>query len=60
MAGVGRLGLPLSVEQAVTLAAASEQAPYGKGLHTVVDTAVRDAHQVGGEGGQWGFCCVLL
>ena len=50
VAGVGRLGLPLSAEQAVTLAAASEQAPYGKGLDTVVDTAVRDAHQVGGEG----------
>jgi hypothetical protein len=47
VAGVGRLGLPLSAEQAVTLAAAAEQAPYGKGLATVVNREVRDAHQVG-------------
>eukprot|EP00878_Enallax_costatus_P033810 GHUV01037376.1.p1 GENE.GHUV01037376.1~~GHUV01037376.1.p1 ORF type:complete len:207 (+),score=46.27 GHUV01037376.1:198-818(+) len=44
--GVGRLGLPLSKEQAVSLKAVAEQAPFGKGLETVVDTAVRDALQV--------------
>lgn len=46
VSGVGRLGLPLSREQAATLKAAAEQAPHGKGLRTVVDTAVRDAFQV--------------
>jgi hypothetical protein len=45
-AGVGRLALPLTKEQAATLKAAAEQAPHGKGLRTVVDTAVRDAFQV--------------
>lgn len=44
--GVGRLGLPLSREQAATLKSVAEQAPHGKGLRTVVDTAVRDAFQV--------------
>lgn len=47
VSGVGQLGLPLSLEQAMTLRAAAQQAPYGKGLRTVVDTAVRDAYQVG-------------
>jgi len=47
VSGVGQLGLPLSIEQATTLRAAAQQAPYGKGLRTVVDTAVRDAYQVG-------------
>lgn len=49
-AGVGRLGLPLSVEQASTLKAVAEQAPHGKGLRTVLDTTVRDAWEVGGVG----------
>jgi hypothetical protein len=44
--GVGRLGLPLTREQAVRLKAVAEQAPHGQGLRTVVDTAVRDAFQV--------------
>ncbi|KAF6257810.1 hypothetical protein COO60DRAFT_1639603 [Scenedesmus sp. NREL 46B-D3] len=43
--GVGRLGLALSKEQAATVKAAAERAPHSKGLHTVVDTAVRDAFQ---------------
>jgi hypothetical protein len=44
--GVGRLGLPLAAEQAGALSAAAEQAPYGRGTDTLVDTAVRDALQV--------------
>ncbi|KIY99047.1 hypothetical protein MNEG_8915 [Monoraphidium neglectum] len=49
VAGVGRLALPLSAEGAAALKAACEQAPYGKGMDTVVDTTVRDALQVGPE-----------
>jgi hypothetical protein len=54
-AGVGRLGLPLSVEQAGTLKSVAEQAPHGKGMRTVLDTTVRDALQVGGGwlAGMW-------
>lgn len=44
--GVGQLALPLCPEQAATLRAAAEQAPYGKGMDTVVDTGVRNALQV--------------
>jgi hypothetical protein len=44
--GVGLLGLPLTREQAVSLKAVAVQAPHGRGLRTVVDTAVRDAFQV--------------
>lgn len=44
--GVGRLALPLCAEQAATLRAASEPAPYGKGHDTVVDENVRRARQV--------------
>lgn len=47
VSGVGRLGLPLSKEQAAVLKAAAEKAPHGRGLDTVLDTAVRDAFQVG-------------
>lgn len=46
VAGVGRLALPLCPEQAVTLRAASEPAPYGKGHATVLDDTVRRARQV--------------
>lgn len=45
--GFGPLALPLSKEQAAALKAVAEQAPHGRGLRTVVDTAVRDAYQVG-------------
>ena len=44
--GVGRLALPLCAEQAATLRAASQPAPYGKGQDTVLDEAVRRARQV--------------
>jgi hypothetical protein len=46
--GVGHLALPLCLQQAAVLKAVAEQALHGKGLRTVVDTAVRDALQVGG------------
>ena len=45
--GVGQLKLPLSSRQAVQLRDVAQQAPYGKGTETVVDTKVRDALQVG-------------
>jgi hypothetical protein len=45
VAGVGDVALPLSVEQAGALAAASSPAPFGRGLETVVDEAVRRARQ---------------
>jgi hypothetical protein len=51
VAGVGQLALPLSKEQAAGLKAVAEQAPHGKGMQTVVETAVRDAYQVGGQPG---------
>ena len=41
VAGVGPVGLPLTPHQAAELAARCEQAPYGKGEATVVDTGVR-------------------
>ena len=58
--GVGHLALPLCLQQAAVLKAVAEQAPHGKGLRTVVDTAVRDALQVGGAvyvglAGNWYF-----
>src|SRR4051794_8594386 len=39
--GVGQVGLPLSAGQAKELIAHAEQAPYGKGEQTLVDTDVR-------------------
>jgi hypothetical protein len=36
------------LQQAAVLKAVAEQAPHGKGLRTVVNTAVRDALQVSG------------
>ncbi len=39
--GVGLIGLPLLAEQAKLLKGVCEQAPYGKGAQTVVDTKVR-------------------
>ncbi len=50
VAGVGPLTLPCSQEQAGRLKAVAQQAPHGKGLRTVVDTAVRDAYQVRNPG----------
>lgn len=45
--GVGPLALPLTPDQAASLKTVAEQAPHGRGMRTVVDTAVRDAYQVG-------------
>lgn len=47
--GVGTVGLPLIDHQATQLIAAAEQAPYGKGTETVVDTEVRRVWQLGTE-----------
>lgn len=46
---IGRVGLPLCVEQANKLKECGEQAPFGKGADTVVDTSVRLAWQVDGS-----------
>ncbi|HKI35756.1 MAG TPA: 2OG-Fe(II) oxygenase family protein [Gemmataceae bacterium] len=39
--GLGPIGLPLTARQAEELKARCEQAPYGKGEETVIDTTVR-------------------
>ncbi|KAK0553355.1 hypothetical protein OC844_006308 [Tilletia horrida] len=45
--GVGRVAVPVVDEdKAAKIMAACEQAPYGHGLKTVVDTAVRNSWQV--------------
>ena len=44
--GVGPIALPLLPEQARALVAVAEQAPYGKGPETLVDTAVRRTWQI--------------
>jgi hypothetical protein len=41
VAGLGPVGLPLTAGQAKELKKLCEQAPYGKGTETVVDTSVR-------------------
>ena len=56
--GVGTIALPLLPMQAEQLIVASEQAPYGRGSETVVDTEVRrtwqiDAKQISIEGQLW-------
>jgi hypothetical protein len=45
--GVGPVALPLLPLQAEQIAAAAEQAPYGRGQDTLVDTAVRRTWQIG-------------
>jgi predicted 2-oxoglutarate/Fe(II)-dependent dioxygenase YbiX len=45
--GVGPIALPLLPGQAEQLAAGAEQAPYGRGPDTIVDTAVRNTLQIG-------------
>ncbi len=56
--GVGRIALPLLSMQAEQLVAMAEQAPYGRGQETLVDTDVRrtwqiDAGQVTIKGKHW-------
>ncbi len=41
VAGLGSIGLPLSEKQAAELTQLCEQAPYGKGEETLIDTNVR-------------------
>ena len=43
--GVGRIALPLLPVQAEQLVAIAEQAPYGRGHETLVDTEVRRTWQ---------------
>lgn len=47
--GVGTVALPLLPQQAAELAAVAEQAPYGRGPDTLVDTEVRRTWQIGAE-----------
>lgn len=47
VAGVGAISLPLLPAQAEQLAAVAEQAPYGRGTETLIDTAVRRTWQIG-------------
>jgi predicted 2-oxoglutarate/Fe(II)-dependent dioxygenase YbiX len=56
---VGTIALPLLPAQAEALIAVAEQAPYGRGTETLVDTAVRrtwqiDAARVRLRGQRWG------
>ncbi len=44
--GVGLLGLPLTQSEAERVLGVAEQAPYGKGEDTLVDTSVRNSFQV--------------
>lgn len=46
VAGIGPIGLPVSPEDARRLIAVSEQAPYGRGEATIVDTDVRRVRQI--------------
>ena len=44
--GIGAIGLPLSESQAKLLATRCEQAPFGRGSETIVDTNVRRTFQL--------------
>lgn len=44
--GVGPVSFPLTAEQAGQLFSLAEQAPYGRGGETLVDTAVRNTRQI--------------
>ena len=46
VAGMGAVALPLTAQQAPALIACAQQAPYGRGMDTVVDEEVRRAWQV--------------
>src|SRR5438128_748263 len=47
--GLGAIGLPLSAVQAKALKKRCEQAPYGKGERTLVDTRVRKVWRLAPE-----------
>ena len=44
--GAGPIGLPVSAEEARRLIAVADQAPYGRGTETIVDTDVRRVWQI--------------
>lgn len=44
--GVGRVALPLTEQAAELIASTGQQAPYGRGADTVIDTTVRDTIQI--------------
>lgn len=44
--GAGSIGLPVSAEDARRLIAVADQAPYGRGTETIVDTDVRRVWQI--------------
>lgn len=46
IAKLGTVGLPLSARDAAAIKAEAQQAPFGKGEHTVVDKTVRDTWQL--------------
>jgi hypothetical protein len=52
--GVGPIALPLLPAQAAALVAVAEQAPYGRGSDTLVDTDVRRTWQIAAERVQLG------
>jgi hypothetical protein len=47
--GLGQIGLPLSDGDAKALADLCQQAPFGRGADTLVDTAVRNTKQLAPE-----------
>jgi predicted 2-oxoglutarate/Fe(II)-dependent dioxygenase YbiX len=47
--GVGHIGLPLTAHQAKALIELSEQAPFGRGEETIVDTDVRQSWQISAD-----------
>ena len=44
--GIGRIALPVLPTQAAQLIAAAEQAPFGRGAETLIDTTVRRTWQI--------------
>ena len=49
VAGVGRIALPLLPIQLERLITIAEQAPYGRGSETLIDTEVRRTWQIDGQ-----------
>ena len=47
--GLGIIGLPLSAREAVELAKACHQAPFGKGSETIIDTDVRNTWELNAD-----------
>lgn len=47
--GIGGIALPLLASQAEQIIASAEQAPYGRGTETLIDTEVRRTWQLGAQ-----------